>query len=697
MVIRDQAEAVLRALAGDCARLREDQWIAIEALVVERRRVLCVQRTGWGKSAVYFVSTAILRSQNCGPTLIISPLLALMRNQIEAARRAGIKAHTINSANLDEWNDVYDKVLDGDIDALLVSPERLTHPDFRDYILPTLAQATGLLVIDEAHCISDWGHDFRPDYRRMRALLDQLPPEVPVLATTATANTRVTADVAEQLGHTVVLRGPLGRQSLRLSVLQLPTSAHRLGWLADHLDELPGSGIIYALTVGGADQAADFLRSRGHNVISYSSKLESGEREVAEADLIANRVKALVATSALGMGFDKADIGFVVHLGAPPSPIAYYQQIGRAGRAVDEAQVILLPSAQDLPIWDYFASLAFPPEPQVRVILETLAHVGRPVPTSLLEVVVDLSRGRLEHTLKVLDVDGAVKRVADGWIATGKEWQHDTERYERVAEARLAEQDLMLDYIDTTGCRLSFLCTSLDDATASSCGKCDNCTGTKLPEMITPDTLDAVRAHFGRVGVRMRPRTAWPNGLQVFGIPLSGGIRPTERAATGRAIARLTDMGWGEELRDLFDRSRPDSRITDGVLNAALRVIRDLFRDSDLAGIVMISSRRRRMLISSLAEGVAEAINLPLLGAIEPPIVADSSRANSARRVAALYPGLVLSPDLERRCQELNGAILLVDDVVESGWTMTLAARSLRKIGVSEVVPFALVTMGQRS
>ena len=237
--IRDEAEATLRALADNTARLRDDQWTAIEALVVGRRRVLCVQRTGWGKSAVYFVATALLRARACGPTLIISPLLALMRNQIDAARRAGINAHTINSTSLTEWHAVYDNILDGKIDVLLVSPERLNHPDFRDYILPKLARATGLLVIDEAHCISDWGHDFRPDYRRMRALLEGLSPEVPVLATTATANARVTADIAEQLGKTFVIRGPLGRQSLRVSVLELPTSAHRLGWLADHLDELP--------------------------------------------------------------------------------------------------------------------------------------------------------------------------------------------------------------------------------------------------------------------------------------------------------------------------------------------------------------------------------------------------------------------------------------------------------------------------
>lgn len=314
---------MLRELAGPQAKLREDQWLAIEALVVDHRRALVVQRTGWGKSAVYFIATALLRSGGAGPTVIVSPLLALMRNQVDSAARAGIHARTINSANPQEWEEIQAEVAAGTVDILLVSPERLNNPEFRDQVLPKLAASTGLLVVDEAHCISDWGHDFRPDYRRLRTMLADLSPGVPVLATTATANARVTADVAEQLGtggsdgRALVLRGPLDRESLSLSVLSLPDPAHRLGWLADHLDELPGSGIIYTLTVAAAEEVTDFLRGRGFAVASYSGRTEDAERRGAEADLLANRVKALVATSALGMGFDKPDLGFVVHLGSP--------------------------------------------------------------------------------------------------------------------------------------------------------------------------------------------------------------------------------------------------------------------------------------------------------------------------------------------------------------------------------------------
>lgn len=366
--LRAAADEVLARLVGDdtgTARLRDDQWRAIEALVAEKRRALVVQRTGWGKSAVYFVATALLRAQGSGPTVIVSPLLALMRNQVEAAARAGVRARTINSSNSEEWDAIRAEIEAGDVDVLLVSPERLNNPDFRDQVLPRLAAATGLLVVDEAHCISDWGHDFRPDYRRLRTMLSDLPEGVPVLATTATANARVTADVAEQLGtggssDALVLRGPLDRESLSLSVLRLPDAAHRMAWLADHLDQLPGSGIIYTLTVAVAEEVTAFLRRRGHVVASYTGRTENADRQQAEEDLLANKVKALVATSALGMGFDKPDLGFVVHLGSPSSPISYYQQVGRAGRGVRHAEVLLLPGKEDEAIWEYFASLAFP-------------------------------------------------------------------------------------------------------------------------------------------------------------------------------------------------------------------------------------------------------------------------------------------------------------------------------------------------
>src|SRR5712671_1709847 len=599
--LRDEAETCLRALAGEQARLREDQWTAIRALVAERRRALVVQRTGWGKSAVYFIATALLRARGAGPTVIVSPLLALMRNQVEAAKGAGIQARTINSANTTEWEALYAEVAAGQADVLLVSPERLNNPSFRDQVLPELSRSAGLVVIDEAHCISDWGHDFRPDYRRLRTLLNGLPAGIPVLATTATANARVTRDVAEQLGtggqgETLVLRGPLDRDSLRLAVVTLPTAHQRLGWLAARLGELPGSGIVYALTVAAAQETAAFLREQGLTVASYTGRDQPEDRARAEDDLLANRVKALVATSALGMGFDKADLGFVVHLGAPQSPVAYYQQIGRAGRALEgqqgaRAEVILLPGREDRDIWAYFASLAFPSERQVRATLATLAEAGRPLSAGVLETHVDLSRGRLESMLKVLDVDGAVRRVGGGWTATGQPWHYDAERYERVAAERAREQEAMLDYLRTPGCRMEYLRQQLDDPAAQPCGRCDNCTGHPWPAEVPEASAAAARERLLRPGA-------------------------------------------------------PDEPVTEPVVAAVIKVLAAWDWAQRPAGVLTLPSRTRPRLITSLGRQLASVGRLPYLGALA---YTDEDgpgprRHNSAQRLSSLWHALEI-PD----------------------------------------------------
>ncbi|MFG2652358.1 RecQ family ATP-dependent DNA helicase [Streptomyces sp. NPDC048436] len=724
--LRTAADAVLARLVGgpapesggarpsDGPRLREDQWRAIEALVADKRRALVVQRTGWGKSAVYFVATALLRERGSGPTVIVSPLLALMRNQVESAARAGIRARTINSSNTEEWETIQAEVASGDVDVLLVSPERLNNPDFRDQVLPKLAAATGLLVVDEAHCISDWGHDFRPDYRRLRTMLADLPPGVPVLATTATANARVTADVAEQLGtggtsDALVLRGPLDRESLSLGVLQLPNAAHRLAWLADHLNDLPGSGIIYTLTVAAAEEITAFLRQCGHTVTSYTGKTENSDRQQAEDDLLANRVKALVATSALGMGFDKPDLGFVVHLGSPSSPIAYYQQVGRAGRGVDHAEVLLLPGKEDEAIWTYFASLAFPPEEQVRRTLDVLAQAGRPLSLPALEPLVELRRSRLETMLKVLDVDGAVRRVKGGWISTGMPWAYDAERYAWVAKQRQTEQQAMRDYATTTGCRMEFLRLQLDDEAAAPCGRCDNCAGARFTEAVSSGALDTAKGELVRAGVDVEPRRMWPTGLAAVGIELKGRIPAGEQAAQGRALGRLSDIGWGNRLRPMLAPQAPDGPVPDDVAKAVVGVLADWAKGpggwasggADAqprpAGVVTMSSHTRPQLIQSLGARIAEIGRLPLLGSIEYAEGADTAhalRSNSAQRLRALEGTLTVPPALAAALQEADGPVLLVDDLTDSGWTLAVAARMLRRAGAKGVLPLVLAVQG---
>jgi ATP-dependent DNA helicase RecQ len=496
----------------------------------------------------------------------------------------------------------------------------------------------------------------------------------------------------------LVLRGSLDRESLRLAVVRLPAAPMRLAWLAEQLGSgtLPGSGIIYTLTVAAAYETAAFLREQGMAVTAYSGKDDQAQRLAAEDDLLSNRVKALVATSALGMGFDKPDLGFVVHLGAPQSPVAYYQQIGRAGRGVERADVVLLPGREDRDIWAYFASLAFPPERQVRATLQALDEAGRPLSTAALETRVDLSRGRLETMLKVLDVDGAVTRTAGGWTATGEPWSYDGERYERVAAERSREQQAMLDYQAATGCRMEFLRRELDDPEAAACGRCDNCTGRPWAAAVAPSGVAAAEDRLARPGVSVDPRKMWPAGMKELGIDgASGKIAASRIAEPGRALGRLTDVGWGGTLRPLFAEGAPDEPVTRQLTDAVVKVLAAWDWSSRPASVVTLPSRTRPVLVESLGQRIADIGRLSYLGSLgyATPEGPGPRRHNSAQRLASLWRALVVPDELRDALAAAgDGPVLLVDDQIDSGWTMTVAAALLRDAGASGVLPLVLAT-----
>ncbi|QDG87259.1 ATP-dependent DNA helicase RecQ [Pseudarthrobacter sp. NIBRBAC000502770] len=704
-----EALEVLRGLVGNPGAVFHDgQFEAIEALVDGGRRALVVQRTGWGKSAVYFVASLLLRRRGAGPTLIVSPLLALMRDQVAAAARAGVRAVAINSANQLEWDTVREQLAADEVDVLLVSPERLTNPAFRETQLPELLRRTGLLVIDEAHCISDWGHDFRPDYRRIADLITRLPDTVPVLATTATANSRVVHDIEEQLGAGVLtIRGSLGRDSLRLGVLSLPNSKERLGWLLTHLADLPGSGIIYTLTVSAAEDTARLLSEAGHNVLAYTGRTDPADRERAEQLLKDNQVKALVATSALGMGFDKPDLGFVVHLGAPSSPVAYYQQVGRAGRGAANADVLLLPGSEDREIWQYFATASMPSEEKAAAVLTALAEAGAALSTVALEARVDLRRTPLELLLKVLSVDGAVERVGGGWRSTGQPWVYDAERYSRIAEARVDEQDSMVIYQDTAGCRMEYITSVLDDGTARPCGRCDNCAGQWFPADVAADATAAASQTLSRAGGVLEPRLQWPSGMDRLGVSVKGKLKPGEGLSDGRVLARLTDLGWGGALRELFAAGAEDRPVDPGLLQACVQVLREWgtgdARNPGWSGvgrpaaIVNVPSRGKPQLVGSLARGISEIGRIPYLGELQLAHGGPTGGrgGNSAYRLAGVWDRLVVGSELEAALQSVQGQpVMLIDDLTDSRWTLTVAGRALRLAGAGAVLPLVLAQAG---
>ena len=683
--LADDAASVLAELAGSRAVLRPDQLAAVEALVSDRERVLLVQATGWGKSAVYWIATVLLRRAGGGPTLVVSPLLALMRNQVAAAERAGIRAATINSANLDEWHEIEGRIAADEIDVLLISPERLNNPRFRRDVLPSLAARVGLLVIDEAHCISDWGHDFRPDYRRIADVLAGLAPEVPVLAATATANARVEADVATQIGNrTRTFRGTLDRTNLHLSVARLDSAAEQLAWLQGWVAARRGPGLVYCLTVSEAERVATHLADAGIRAVSYTGSTPAEERESIEAALDSGDLACVVATSALGMGYDNPDLTYVVHLGSPSSPIAYYQQVGRAGRGSVPAEVVLVPTRAERDIWAYFDSTAMPPEAAVLEVLHALDRHG-PCSVMNLESMVNLRRGRLEALLKVLDVDGAVDRTPEGWARTEAAWSYDVDRYRSLAEARSAEQQAMVGYQDTSGCRLRFLRQQLDDPEAADCGRCDNCTGVPVNADPDPDAVAAATRSLRAAVVPLEARKQWPSGL----IGRRGRIPAELRPEEGRALALGNDPGWSEVLAPLF--AAADAPPDDDLLRGVAACLKAWPWGRRPTWVTWVPSRTRPLLVEGLASRLAEVGNLELVDAIErvrvdaePQARMENSITQAANVLDAFRFGRADGTPLPL------GPGLLIDDLARSGWTLTVAAEGLRDAGSGLILPFVL-------
>lgn len=694
---RDEVAAELaahvRALAGPDAVPRPEQIDAVTAVVADRRRTLLVARTGFGKSAVYFSATRMLRDRGWGPTVVVSPLLALMRDQVAAAERLGLRAVTINSSNIDAWDAIEAEIADDTVDLMLIAPERLANAGFRRRVFDHLQQRAFALVCDEAHCISDWGHDFRPDYRRLRHLLAALPDWTPVLATTATANQRVTDDVAVQLGDdTLVLRTPLDRASLHLSVVDLPDDAHRLAWTAETLGELPGSGIVYCLTVDQAETTADWLRRRGHAVEAYTGGVDPDRRLAMESALRSNELKALVATSALGMGFDKGDLAFCLHLGLPPSPVAYYQQIGRAGRAIDRAEVIALPRpTEDAAIWRWFESVALPSEEICRSVLDLL-DTERPTSLAALEPDVNLGRSRLGILLSILEVDGAIAREGSGYVRTDEHWAYDHELVTALRTLRRAEADQMLHWADLDRCRLRFLREALDDDTADDCGRCDRCTSARWQRDPDPTVVAAAYDLLRGGDIEIEPRRQWPTGL---GEP-KGRIAPERQPAVGRALARVGDGGWNPIVERLIAAAEAGDSIElpDGMVTALAGVLKRWNWPARPTWICPVPSRRRVPLVGAIADELGRLGKLPVHHALVDRAGPDTGRqaeqANSAHQLTNIWSRFEVDAGQLPDAATLAGPVLVIDDEVDSRWTMTVVAWRLTGAGAGPVLPCAL-------
>jgi ATP-dependent DNA helicase RecQ len=687
--LRQRALALLRTAVGSlCAEFHPDQWEAVEALL-GRERLLVVERTGWGKSMVYFLATRLLRERGAGCTLLISPLLSLMRNQIEAARRIGVRAETINSANVEDWPPILAALRQNLVDILLISPERLASDEFVTRCLLPIARQVGLLVVDEAHCISDWGHDFRPDYRRIVRILRALPANIPVLATTATANDRVVADIEQQLGPNLrIIRGPLTRESLRLQNLVLPTKAARMAWIADKIPQMEGSGIIYTLTKRDADNLADWLQSRGISVQAYHSGKD--DRERLEDQLLRNEVKALVATVALGMGFDKPDLGFVVHFQRPASVVHYYQQVGRAGRALENANAVLLGGREDDEIADYFIRTAFPTEEEIAQVLATLREAHGPVTISHLQQFVNLTKGKLDKVLKFLHLESPspIQKTENGYVLNPVRWQMPSAQITRITNLRRDEQDRMRAYMATNECLMQFLSRELSDGTAVPCGKCVNCRGQGFSAVISPQSAAAAAEFLNRLAFPIEPRKIWPPLMNFEG--MHGRIRPEWQNQPGRALCHWGDPGFGDLVRE---GKQQTGVFAPRLVEAAVRLIRGQWNPQPFpAWVTCVPSRRHSRLVPDFARRLAEALEIDFVDCIQKTreTQPQKTRQNSQQQLQNLEGVFQIDHNLIR-----HAPVLLVDDMVDSRWTMTVLGAKLQQAGSGPVFPFALADSSQ--
>ena len=693
---KQEAQELLKTAINDPnARFRAGQWEAIDALVNHRQKMLVVQRTGWGKSSVYFISTRILRDRGAGPTVIISPLLALMRNQVEAAERLGIRAVTINSTNSEEWDAIFQSILADEIDAVLISPERLSNEAFLNRMLLPIADRIGLMVVDEAHCISDWGHDFRPDYRRLVNILRQMPPNMPVLGTTATANNRVIQDVQDQIGNINIQRGPLVRDSLSLQTMRLPDQASRLAWLAQYIPGLPGTGIVYVLTKRDAEQVSTWLNQQGIVASAYHGSIQhdgfedsNSYRQHLEGLLLNNQIKVLVATTALGMGYDKPDLGFVIHYQAAGSVVAYYQQVGRAGRAIDKAYGLLLSGTEDNDIHEFFRRSAFPPEHHVNAILKAL-EASDGLSTFGLQEQLNLRLGQINKVLKLLSVENRSPVIKQGpkWFRTPVPFRMDHDRIEHLTHQRELEWRELNGYIDSDTCLMAYLRSALDDPESEDCGQCAVCLGSPvIPEVVDRNLTILAKQFLRHAEIPIKPKIQVASGaFAQYGF--RGNLRQELRAAQGRVLSRWGDSGWGGWVK----QDKHSGSFRDELVEAVADMYENRWQPAPAPQwVTCVPSKNYPTLVPDFAQKLAERLQLPFVDAIH------KVRDNEPQRK---------QQNRFHQCNNLDGAfdlkddipvtaVLLVDDVIDSGWTLTVLAALLRQAGSGIVYPVVLASSG---
>lgn len=681
--VYEKAHQILVRLYGPGAVFRDGQYEAIEAALT-RRRTLVVQRTGWGKSLVYFMCTKLLRDQGKGLTLVVSPLLALMQNQLDAARKMGLRCAQLNSTTRDNWPDILAEMAKGQLDVVFVTPESLFNQRIQEE-MPKVS--VGMFVIDEAHCISDWGHDFRLEYSRLKEVVAQLPANVPVLATTATANTRVIEDLQAQLGENVyVSRGPLARKSLRLHVLHLESRVNRCSWLLENLPRLPGCGIVYCLTRRDCDRLAVFLQDHGISAAAYHSGADEQENGQTLERFRKNQIKVLVATTKLGMGYDKGDIAFVIHYQMPGNIVSYYQQIGRAGRDIDLAEVFLMTGAEDEEINEYFIRTAFPSREEMTSVMAYIKG-NENVTLRKLENTLNISGPRIAKALMFLCNDGHLFKDGSSYYATPRDFVYREEHYRQIQAIRRQEMEQMKELAHTQECLSKFITRALDDPDPRDCGICDNCIHRQtLPAAPSPEAIQVTQNYFEdpqyyTLQFKILPRKRWP-----FKVTNKDGRDSTvikHENLEGVFLSKYGDAGYGELVKE--GKYSGGNRFSDKLVRKSAQVLERAVREHDIQYITWVPSLRTG-LVEDFAKRLAKQMGLSAL----PLLSKEPARPQKDMENSAFQCRNALESFYVTEGARVPERVILVDDIVDSGWTLTVCGYRLMEQDCKAVYPFAL-------
>ncbi len=651
------------------ASFREGQYEAIESVMM-RKRTLVVQRTGWGKSLVYFISAKMLRKKKRGMTMVVSPLLVLMDNQKEMAEKMNLKCDVLNSTVKDRRAEIIESMKNDELDVIFVTPETLFASDIQSSLHRF---KIGLFVIDEAHCISDWGHDFRLEYGKLGRIISDMPANVSVLAVTATANDRVVNDLCTQLGDDVyVSRGKLTRESLHIQILKLDSKAKRYAWLLENLSKLPGTGIIYCLTRRDCEDLSAFLNHNGINTMPYYSGNDETINTEAIEKFHDNRIKAIIATVKLGMGYDKGDIAFVIHYQTPANIVSYYQQIGRAGRNLSDAYAFLMSGGNDDErINNFFIETAFPTRGESRSIYNVISS-GEGVKLTEIEASLNIRHTRVMKALDFLENDGFIFKEGSAYYASAKRFVYDSKHYQEITRIRKQEMKQMNELIHTNECYSKFIVNCLDDDEENDCGRCSNC----LRHYVYPDlTLKSSSLIIAETWINSRvleilPRKLWPDRKKIDYVNMNG-----------ICLSKYGDSGYGEMVRE---GKYETGRFSDELVERAAEVLMPLVNQKRVRAITFVPSLRSDI-VSDFASRLASRMHITLYDALgKLPAEPQKDMENSAYQCENARQSFYV------KIKRLPAKVILVDDIVDSKWTLTVCGYKLMEAGCIEVYPFTL-------